>query len=285
MRVTTLLMLFLIACGGQERDGGQTTGGRQESGNTAGPHGSEDSPHLTTTTTPEGVTFTVPAGFSYAVRADGTTRAYVMKSGTSTVVVGVFPFTEGTCQATFQTARGLPGCAEEQQVQGGSRAGVIIHSGPLAVGVLTAAADTSALQLARTVADTVLIPAPLPTQNANATGAVAPDERFFGCFSQSSSFMDVSAASSMCLYQDGTFRYRSIVRAGSYDPVSRDETSAAYGDTDDAGRWWVEPIDVGDGKQHWNLHLIFDDGREATWQVRFYNGDLVRGDTDLWKRT
>ena len=97
--------------------------------------------------------------------------------------------------------------------------------------------------------------------------------------------MDVSSAFSICLYQDGTFRYRSTVRAGAYDSVSRDETAAAYGDTDDSGKWWVEPIDLGDGKQHWNLHLIFDDRREASWEVRFYNGDLVRADADLWKRT
>jgi hypothetical protein len=262
MRFLTLLTLLLGACGGS----------------------GQGAQHLTTT--PEGVTFAVPAGFSYEVKKEGTSRAYVMKNGSAGVVLAVFPFAAGTVQPTFVTARGLPGWSEEQQVQGGSRAAVIVGGGLLGVGVITAVGDGGALQLARAVADTVLVPISPVSRNGNAAAAPSTDERFFGCFSRGSSFMEVSSASSICLHDDGTFRYRSAIRVGTYDPYGqKDVTSSAFGDGDDSGKWWVEPVELGDNKQHWNLHLIFDDGQESTWEVRFYNGDLVRGDTEIWERT
>lgn len=89
MRYMTLLSLLLLACGGQDA---------QDVRGSAVP--AQPSP---TTTTPEGVTFTVPAGFSYEVNTEGTSRAHVMKSGSAGVVLAVFPFAEGTCQATFVT--------------------------------------------------------------------------------------------------------------------------------------------------------------------------------------
>ncbi len=77
-----------------------------------------------------------------------------------------------------------------------------------------------------------------------------------------------------------------MIGVSSYDPYAlADSTSSAFGDGDESGRWWVEPLDLGDQKQHWNLHLIFDVGQESTWQVRFFNGDLVRGDTEIWNRS
>jgi hypothetical protein len=229
------------------------------------------------------VTFTVPAGFSYQATTEGTSRIHVMKNGPAGVVLAVLPVVEATCQATFVTAHGLPGCAKEEVVQGGLRAAIVLRGGVLAAAVLATVADGSALQLARAVADSVVIPA----SSSSRTGKAATpgiDERFFGCFSSGSYDEYVSTALQMCLNRDRTFRYRSMVRVATRDPFSYDESASALGDFDESGAWSVEPFDARDGNQHWYLHLTFGDGREATWEVRFYNGDLVRGDTDLWER-
>ena len=93
--------------------------------------------------------------------------------------------------------------------------------------------------------------------------------------------MHVSTAYSLCLQRDLTYQWRSTIRAAAYDTLTREETSAAYGDDSDRGTWWVEPADPAG---RWNLHLRSADGTEHVWLVRFYKGNLVRGDDDLWAR-
>ena len=104
-----------------------------------------------------------------------------------------------------------------------------------------------------------------------------PDERFVGCFSSGS----VSSAFVLCLHEDFTFRWRSMIHVGA---EMRDARTSAFGEGEDLGRWWAEAIED-EGKRRWNLHLRYEDGRQVTWLVRFYNRNLVKGEDDLWART
>lgn len=92
------------------------------------------------------------------------------------------------------------------------------------------------MQLARAVADTVVIPTP-GSQNGSVAAAQATDERFFGCFSQGSSTPYVSSEFSLCLHRDGTFRWQSSMRVASGDSYAQEQTSAGYGDVDETGKW------------------------------------------------
>jgi len=237
--------------------------------------------------TPEGTSFTVPAGFSYEGRTQGSDRVHVMK-GTSgfVTVTALVNELEGGCDATFTTTQGLEGCAGEQHVEAGSGAFAVVRAGRARVIVIAITADATAGRLARAVAESVRVTRALASGGTDeVTVAHRPDERFFGCFSTGSSFRSVSSAFSICLREDLSFEWRSSVRAASRDAVTRQETAAAYGDGREHGTWWAEPVSGQDGPRRWVLRLRFEDGREASWNVRFYSGDLVKGENDLWTRT
>ncbi len=233
---------------------------------------------------PEGLSFVVPAGFSYEEKVRGNERVHVMKRASAVITVAAIANElDGGCAAKFTTRHGLDGCTGEQHVKAGSGAFAALRAGRARVLVVAIASDGNAGQLARTVADSVLVSAALASGETHEVPVVhAPDERLLGCFSSGSSFGTVSSSRVICLRQDLTFDWRSMTRVGTTD-LSRNDSASAYGEGADRGTWWPEPVED-EERRRWTLHLHFDDGREATWNVRLYNGDLIRGEADLWER-
>jgi hypothetical protein len=237
---------------------------------------------------PEGLSFTVPAGFSHEVKTRGAARVHILKGASAVITVaGLVNENEKGCEAghpgvaPFTTAQGLEGCAGEQHAPSGSGGFAVLRAGKAIVMVMAFVSGENALQLARAVADTVRVSPALAAGKVKDVVVVRrPDERFVGCFSSGSG----SSVSVICLRDDFTFRWRSMlhVQSETHGVWAGDTRASASGEDEDQGTWWAAPAQ---GKGRWNLHLMYQNGREAAWFVRFYNGDLVRGEDDLWERT